>query len=331
MMSPRDAMLYRLLLRAFPSHVRRQFGADMTAMFGRATGRRPARRRRHGADLDGRGRRRGRQRRRRTAPAAARPRRRAEARNQTLEVVDARGPRRHSIRIPADAPAAGSHGDRHRHPRARHRRQHGDLFRGQRGAAPAAPLPGARAGDDRVGAPRRRRGQRQRGVAGRLPRLGAAECVVRVDRRAIVSDGRSHRRRRAGAAVHLRRVPFILRRARRPACLRPPVPRRRSHHRQASRRHPRASALGRSLRQQPGHRRPVGATERNPSRSRRSARRRFRVPRRHAAVAAAALRCGPATLEPLSRGVRPAEAGRDAGAGTRRHGPDRGGARSRPP
>ncbi len=34
MMSPRDAMLYRLLLRAFPSHVRRQFGADMTAMFG---------------------------------------------------------------------------------------------------------------------------------------------------------------------------------------------------------------------------------------------------------------------------------------------------------
>ena len=58
---------------------------------------------------------------------------------------------------------------------------------------------------------------------------------------------------------------------------------------------------GSILRQQPRHRRPVGATERNSSRSRRGARRRFRIPRRPQLWAAAAFGADPPHSSHFSR------------------------------
>ena len=49
-----------------------------------------------------------------------------------------------ALRAPRPQPESGVHGDRRAHPRARHRRQHRDLQRGQRRAAPPAGLHAAR-------------------------------------------------------------------------------------------------------------------------------------------------------------------------------------------
>ena len=117
---------------------------------------------------------------------------------------------RSALRRAHAAQEPGLRGGRHRHPRPRHRRELGDLHRGQRRGAAAAALRRGRshrAAVAHAAAVDLPRDADVHAVAGQLPRLGGAEPVVRGDgdlpRRAADADrpGRAD----GGAAACARR------------------------------------------------------------------------------------------------------------------------------
>ena len=147
---------------------------------------------------------------RRQAPDRAR-RRRVRPRRPTAIGAACRGSSRcprPALRRAHAAQEPGLRAGRHRHPRPRHRRELGDLHRGQRGGAAAAALRrrrSHRAALAHAAAVDLRRDADVLAVAGQLPRLGGAELVVRGDgdlpRRPADADrpGRARRGARACA------------------------------------------------------------------------------------------------------------------------------------